>query len=278
MKEIFINVDITIIVNVNIPKKGSVSMDKTIEERKYNLEKTLKHLEFARHYLMREYNLLGFNDEAIRRTTVYPMAKVKPLIINDYPVMHFAYDGALPIFDKTDPEYNIKVRHYYFLATFDSYNFDRLLLPVFTRATIIFVHYFDHMNLGDLDNRNTKYIQDAIKLTKIIKDDNWENVWTMNMGFYDEERSHVQVYVVEQQNTPEFLKYLFKNHEGLKIPADKTRCIGDYEGEFIRYQKEQRKKTEENRQETLDQFKKNITDDNPFIANENSVENTFNEW
>ena len=204
---------------------------------------------------MKEYNYLDYNDEAIRITTVYPMAKVKPLIINGYPVMQFAYEGVLPLYDKVDIPYQEKIKHYYYLATFDSYDYKKLLLPVFDKATIVFVHYFNYKQLSDLDNRNTKYIQDAIKLIKVIRDDNWDNVWNVNMGYYDEERSHVQVYVVEQENMGDFIIYLKDNHESMKIPEHETPKLEDYEEAFIAYQKEQKKILEErgklNRHETI---------------------------
>lgn len=212
--------------------------------RRENLKQLLKSIEYMKSYLMKEYNYLGLNDEAIRRTTVYPMAKVKPFVVNDYFVMQFAYDGALPIYDK-DLAYLNKVKHYYYLATFDSYDYEKMTLPLFDKAVIVFVHYFNYLQFSDLDNRNAKFIQDAIKLTGVIRDDNWENVWNVHMGYYDKERSHVQVYVVEQENLGDFINHLQKNHENMKIPDSMTPKMDKYEKASYMFDTKLQKMSEE---------------------------------
>src|SRR5690625_4136412 len=218
----------------------------------------LKSIEYTKSYLMKEYNLLNYNDEAIRRTTVYPMARVTPLIINGYPVMQFAYEGVLPLDDKDDTAYLNKVRDYYYLSTFDSYDYSKMDLPIFDKATIIFVHYFSYKQLSDLDNRNTKFIQDAIRLTGVVKDDTWNNVWNLNMGFYDKERDHVQVYVAPTKHLGDFIDYLMKNHETLKQPLSDTHKLEDYENKFIALQEKRLKNKEltkkDNDFETINQI------------------------
>ena len=202
----------------------------------------LRSMEESRQFIMREINSLGLNDGSIRRTMVFPMARVKPMYIKDYPVFHFGYEGVLPPYDVEDHDYNAMIRQYYYSATFDSYDYSKLLLPVIDKATIIIAHYFSDMTVRDLDNRNGQYIQDAIKLTGIIKDDNWQNVWNSDIAFYDKNGSHVQVYVVPTENYPHFIGYLIKKHEELKKELDDLPKISAYEKKFIEYQ---RKKEQE---------------------------------
>lgn len=114
---------------------------------------------------MLKINELGANEQTIRRTTVYPMAQVKPLLINGYPVFQFSYDGMLPHNLQDDIEYKQMIQHYYYHATFNSYDFSQFDLPVFEKSSIVFVQYFENNIIRDLDNRYKKHIQDAIKMT-----------------------------------------------------------------------------------------------------------------
>lgn len=216
-----------------------------LKGRRKRLEGILKGMEYSKQYIMREINALGLNDETVRRTTVYPVGKVKPMYIEGYPVFHFGYEGALPYYDKEDHEYNSMVKQYYYSATFDGYDYSKLTLPVMEKATIVFVHYFNDMKIRDLDNRSRKYVQDAIRLTGIIKDDNWQNVWNLDIGFYDKNKSHVQVYVVPTDNFPHFIGYLIKNHKEMSIELEDLPKRKVYEKEFLRLQKikEQEKET-----------------------------------
>src|SRR5690625_1442145 len=185
-------------------------------EREVRLKEMLKSMEHFKQFIMSDINALGLNEETVKRTTVYPMAKAKPMVIGDYPVMQFAYEGMLPLFDNNDDKYNAIVRHYYYRSTLDSFDYSKMQLPLMKQATIIFVHYFNDKKIRDLDNRNTKYIQDAIRLTGVIGNDDWQNVWNMNIGYYDAEESHVQVYVVPTDNFTHFMNYLMENHEAMK--------------------------------------------------------------
>lgn len=211
-------------------------------DEKDSLKEMLKRLESFKQEIMKEINRLGKNDEAIRRTTVYPMAKVKPLIINEYPVFQFSYEGILPHYKENDHDYLSMIRHYYYRATFDSYDFSKFQLPVMEKAVVIFVHYFNNNIIRDLDNRNTKYIQDAIKQTRIIRDDNWKNVWNMNIAFLDEEKCHLQVYVVPSSNIGNFIDYLISHHEDLKKDTDYPINRVEFERQFIKFQKKEKEK------------------------------------
>lgn len=202
---------------------------------------TLKDLEKFKQRIMLEINELGGNDQAFKRTRVYPMAKVDPLIIEGYPVMQFGYEGMLPLYDENDYGYLRMIRNYYYRATFDAYDYSKLKIPLMKEVALVFVQYFKNKIIQDLDNRNKKYIQDAIKYTRLFGDDYWENFWNVDMAFLDEEKAHVQVYVVEQKNLPSFLNFLMKNHERLKNNINYLPTKEEYFNQFAR-EKENNKK------------------------------------
>lgn len=228
---------------------------KYMRERGARLKEMLKSLEKFKVFIMREINDIRQNDTAIRKTTVYPMAKVQPMIIDDYSVFQFAYEGMLPLHKENDPEYNSMIRHYYYSATFDSYNFSEVEKPVFNHATLVFVHYFKDKIIRDLDNRNEEFIQDAIKLTGLIKDDNWKNLWNLNIGFYDGGSNHVQVYLVPTECLSHFIDYLKENHEDMKESVMKKSLYKHGYSKIQREKREKEKKIKEiNQREENDFF------------------------
>ena len=207
-----------------------------MESEKKMLFEQLKSLEEMKVYLMSQINKLGGNDDAIKRTSVYPMAKVKPMVINGYPVFQFSYEGALPAYKEDDRDYLALIRHYYYRATFDSYDFTKIDFK-FDQSVIITAHYFNNMQIRDLDNRNRKLIQDAIRQTGLIGDDSWSRVWNVDVGFLDPKGNHVQVYVVSQDNFANFMSYLQDEHwELLKVveASRKETIIEEYKLEEIK--------------------------------------------
>lgn len=187
--------------------------------KKEELFNTLKNLERLKVGIMKQINEMNYNAEAVFPTTVYPMAMVQPMVINDYPVFQFSYEGLLPHYKRTDKEYNKIIKDYYFRSTIDAYDFEAINIEL-GESFIIYAQYFKDDILQDLDNRNKKYIQDAIRQTGIIKDDTWKNVWNIDLGFKDEEYNHVQVYVVSRKNFIDFYSYLIENHKEIKNISD----------------------------------------------------------
>ena len=207
-----------------------------MESEKKMLFEQLKSLEEMKVYLMSQINKLGGNEDAIKRTSVYPMAKVKPMVISGYPVFQFSYEGALPAYKEDDRDYLALIRHYYYRATFDSYDFSNIDFK-FDQSVIITAHYFNNMQIRDLDNRNRKLIQDAIRQTGLIGDDSWSRVWNVDVGFLDPKGNHVQVYVVSQDNFAHFMSYLQDEHwELLKVveASRKETIIEEYKLEEIK--------------------------------------------
>lgn len=221
------------------------------------LKEMLSIMEELKIGIMEKLNAEGENKgKAVRPTTVYPLAEVKPMMINNYPVFQFSYEGLLPHFNESDKKYLRMIRQYYHRATLDSYNYDNLDVTI-KRAVVLFVQYFNSYIPRDLENRNKKFIQDAIKYTKIINDDTWHSVWNMDIGLLDEEKNHVQVYVLPQRNFSDFYNYLMDHHEKLKERGTylikKEEAFHEYEQMLL---KTERKKREKERAEELEKKKR----------------------
>lgn len=196
------------------------------------LKETLKDMEKLKVSIMKQINKLNANEGTVRPTIVYPMAMVQPMFVNNYPVFQFSYEGMLPHYNDGDRDYLNMIRDYYFHATIGAYDFEQVNYK-FDDSVIIFAQYFKDKSIRDLDNRNKKYIQDAIRGTRVIGDDNWQKVWTMDLGFKDEETNHVQVYLVSRVDFDDFFSYLMKNHKEMKkidslIPS-KEQIFLDYQ-------------------------------------------------
>src|SRR5690625_4471794 len=181
------------------------------EEKRY--KELLKKVEEMKENIMYSLNVLDYNEQTTKRTTVYPMARVEPFVVEGYPVFQFAYEGLIPTYKENDLEYLSMIRHYYYRATLDAYDYTKFNKPVMNEVVLIMVQYFENEMIRDLDNRNKKQIQDAIRQTGLFGSDSWNNLWNFDIGFLDEEKNHVQVYVVEKDNFGSFYQFLMKNHK-----------------------------------------------------------------
>ncbi|MFC2947581.1 hypothetical protein [Virgibacillus sediminis] len=146
-----------------------------------------------------------------------PLARATPLMVNDYPVYQFSYDGMLPLYKEKDREYLALIRNYYHRITFEAYDYSKVETPL-NRAVLVIQHYFRDGIIRDLDNRNRKYIIDAIRQTGLVKDDNWKELSIIEEGLPDKQ-NHIQVYLLGKENRVNFLNYLEHNsHHLKKIP------------------------------------------------------------
>src|SRR5699024_1817322 len=161
----------------------------------------------------RQINLLGGNEKAIIPSKTYPLSDVRTLEIKGNHVIQIAYDGLLPLYiDNTS--YKQAICDYYFDATLCSYDFSGME-DYYNKPTVIFFHYYDNKIIRDYDNRNYKYILDAIRHTRIMEDDNWQSMSTADFGFVSDINA-VYVYICEEKKLPNVLSDLFENHEQYK--------------------------------------------------------------
>jgi|GEM_PF-3264895 len=143
-----------------------------------------------------------------------PLATATPLMVNGYPVFQLSYDGMLPLYKENDRDYAAMIRNYYQRITFESYNYTAVKNQ-FSRAVLIIQHYFDDNRIRDLDNRNRKYIIDAMRHTGLVQDDNWKELSIIEEGLSDKQ-NHIQVYLLAEENKINFLSYLEQHQHHLK--------------------------------------------------------------
>lgn len=136
------------------------------------------------------------------------MKRTKPLhlpmsiIGENSPVFHFSYEGVLPPYRENRKE-RIQVRDRYLMKTLETYNWSEINNQ-FERAAIYVAYYFASNRKRDLDNRNRKYLLDALRRTLLIKDDCWQHVSWMEEGFRDI-REHTEVFVMDRGVFSDFL-------------------------------------------------------------------------
>lgn len=173
----------------------------------------LKSLERLKEETMKrlyEHELLGSDELGLHQNQP---ATYKKIAVNNYNVFQFSFVGLLPWYKNDDREYLSFVRNYYHRVTNESFDFTNTVQ--LSKACIIIYHYFQDGCIRDLDNRNRKVIIDAIRHTNLIKDDCWKYVSILEEGFSDKQ-NHVQVYVLDRVNLPNFLSYLGKHHREVK--------------------------------------------------------------
>lgn len=137
------------------------------------------------------------------------MKKTEPLYLptltnsGNYPVFHFSYEGVLPPYSEHRKE-QVKVRDYFLRETLQAYDWTTVDNQ-FDKAAVYVAHFFASDRKRDLDNRNRKYLLDALRRTLLIKDDSWQHVSWMEEGFRDQ-RDHIEVFVMDRRDFPCFLK------------------------------------------------------------------------
>ena len=202
-----------------LKKKERMRLD--IKENRIEMLKgMLEKMEVFRSDVMAEINQLEGNEEAHVPVAVYPMANIDCFRFHDSPVYQFSYHGSLPPYEGMTKRYIKMMKDYYYMATLKSESVLDLegegqpeKPAQEEKAAVIFVHFFKDTKTRDLDNRNKKYILDAIKRTGILEDDSWRHVTLTDMAFLDEGHNHVQVFVVPEKIYPAFYKELNKNHQ-----------------------------------------------------------------
>lgn len=182
------------------------------------VEKTLECLEMLRMNLYRD--LVEAKTYPYQRVPIKHKNYFQPLAINGYPVFQFRYEGAMPLYDKENRELIQLVRDYYFQATLEMYELPEINIQ-FKKAVLIIQHIFPDKIIRDLDNRNRKFVIDAIRLTGLINDDHFMNLSIFEEGFVKENAiPYVNVFLLDKENFQDFLTYSKKlaleDFEGLE--------------------------------------------------------------
>ena len=180
----------------------------------------LEKMEVFRSDLMGEINKLEGNEDTYQPVSVYPMTNIEQFKFKNLPIYQFSYHGALPPHNGMTRQYIKMIRQYYQSATYSSISHLKLdktekinEKDADSKAVILFAHFFNDLSTRDLDNRNKKYILDAIKSIDIIDDDSWQNVILMDSGYLDRGHNHLQVFVLPEEILSSFLDDLNHNQE-----------------------------------------------------------------
>lgn len=181
-----------------------------------HLENTLKYLEMARMKLIIERNNPSSGE--YRPAEGLASQFYQPLMVNDYMVFQFRLEGMMPHYKEKDKEYIQLVRDYYFNSILSMYDVPALDVTL-EQAVIIIQHVFPNAGVRDLDNRNKKYLIDAIRRTGLIKDDDFTCLAIHEDGTVNCNCSpYVHVFLLEKRHLIDFL--LYKDELVLKEKSD----------------------------------------------------------
>lgn len=199
----------------------------------------LKSLEEFRVRLIRETGLLS-EDVCYVPEVNFSKMQSEPLRVNGFPVFRFSYPGSLPLYDTHDKEYHAVIRRMYLEATFNLYDFNEIE-TCFDRAAMIIEHHFKEAGIHDLDNRNRKYLIDAVRATGLIPDDNAHVLTLLEEAHLTDTEPYIDVFVLERENLLPFLTWRSANnreiHDGkifakVNINAVKKMMAGE-ESKFL---------------------------------------------
>ncbi|ALP37985.1 hypothetical protein ASL14_19125 [Paenibacillus sp. IHB B 3084] len=140
----------------------------------------------------------------------YPSCQFQHFEVGGYPVYQFSYEGMLPLYIE-DRTLQKELRDYYNRVTMEVFMKEiGLTQPEsFDRAVVYMCHFFSNLRIRDLDNRNRSHLINAIRNTRIIKDDCWEKISTMESGFFDVlKNNHINVYVTHDNNMSNLINYV----------------------------------------------------------------------
>lgn len=149
--------------------------------------------------------LSGYSMEVTEVQPKSPLQYCQPHCIKDFIVFQFRYDGSMPLYDK-DKEYLALMRDYYYQTTIHMYDYQELNFT-FDKAIVIIQHVFPQKNIRDFDNRNRKYLLDAIRRTGLIKDDSIHDILIHEEAYIQANcEPFVNVLLLEEKNYYEFYK------------------------------------------------------------------------
>lgn len=168
------------------------------------VEKTLECLEMLRINLYRD--LVEAKTYPYQRVPIKHKNYFQPLAINGYPVFQFRYEGAMPLYDEKNKKLLALVRNYY-QATLDMYEYSSLDI-CFDKAALIIQHVFPQHRVRDADNRNRKYLIDAIRFTELIYDDSMDKLLILEEGYIKKGTlPYVNALLLDSRNLHDFLPY-----------------------------------------------------------------------
>ena len=180
----------------------NVVEDKSITNMK--LESFLKNFEKRRYNILNEIKIYNENVE-------FEYEKIKS-IDNQY-LAKFEDDILKIYIPETIPSFkNIKT-HTHKRILLNIAEITKKFAGVFDDEVFMYIKVFDNIKGWDIDNKCIKPISDGLILSKVIKDDNINNMFYCAKGEYSE-IPHTEIYILDSKNVTKFLKEItYSNRE-----------------------------------------------------------------
>jgi hypothetical protein len=111
-------------------------------------------------------------------------------------IVHIRKYGHIPFLDlkHRDRNYYYSVNDYYMKSLL--YAIQKSNMPIcFSLAYVLIVQYFADKSQRDFDNQYKKFIFDALKNSKLILNDSWENLSYSEAGALDRKNPRTEIYI-----------------------------------------------------------------------------------
>ncbi|NHN34873.1 hypothetical protein [Paenibacillus agricola] len=192
----------------------------TIEETNIKrLQDAIASLEIARQLLYHQLSAMYPYEFGVSYQEALPVCQIKAYNLVE-PVIEITFEGMLPLYfehgDRKDHQrekYRLLTKEYYISAVSQAVKRQNVQTRFKEKVIIIIAHVFADITLRDLDNRNRKYLIDAVKLSQLIKDDEWKNVSLMDCGYASKDaKNYVQIYITAEKAKLDLIKKVDENN------------------------------------------------------------------
>ncbi|MCZ1268416.1 MULTISPECIES: hypothetical protein [Paenibacillus] len=130
-------------------------------------------------------------------------------------ILHFSLPGILPHYqveqrDKRVVRKQIRESKEYYNRLFFDLSSSLPARYSYKKAFIYIIQFFSDRVIRDFDNRERKYVFDALRAALVIKDDNWQNMSVCESGEYDQGNPHTEIFISEHCYSIELFSYIQK--------------------------------------------------------------------
>ncbi|KGP77796.1 MULTISPECIES: hypothetical protein [Paenibacillus] len=139
--------------------------------------------------------------------------KIIPSLDQCESILHFSFPGVLPHYqvehrEKREIRQHIRnSKAFYSDATLALV--ERLPFRIkYDHALIYIIQFFPDFVIRDFDNRERKYVLDALRYASVIGDDNWRNISVCESGEYDSGNPHTEIFISSHQKAVEMFTYV----------------------------------------------------------------------
>lgn len=153
----------------------------------------IKDLELARINAYKQLSLIRLRNGEGYLNERLPKCKVATMEYEGELIVHLLYEGLLPRYVKGQ-HYTQEIRDYYMLSTLQAVEENSINVTFSSESIIWIKHHFSSNIIRDIDNRNRKYLIDAIRHARIIKDDSQQLISIFESSVKSE-RDFVELFI-----------------------------------------------------------------------------------